>query len=136
MSRSTRSAPAAAPATPWTRATSAAELRGAAYAVRIGETEGPRWIADVLTAVLEDATTRVGTLAWTPIDGDYPFDWVGVDFPIGTAGAKVRVTTVDLGISGGAVRLFDRYGVQLGCATFENLPAHLAAAIVIAEVSS
>jgi hypothetical protein len=136
MSRSTRIPAPAAPATPWTRARSAAELRGAAYAVRVGETEGPRWVADVLTHVLEELQGPLGTFAWTPVDGDYPFDWVGVDFPVGTTGAKVRVATVDIGISGGTVWLFDRHGVELGKATFENLPAHLAAAIVVAEVTS
>jgi hypothetical protein len=94
--------------------------------------EGAIYVADVVRAVIED----LGDVVFLTRSGDYPFDWVGVDFPVGSDGAFIRVRSVDLEIRGCAVKIFDRHGVEAGGATFENLTEHLAAAVIVAEVTS
>lgn len=111
----------------WTRSVGASELN--ATAQHIGE--GAVYVSDVLRAVLEE----LGDVVYTPITGDYPGDWVGIDFPFGTDGAHVRVWTVDLEVRGCALAVFDRNCVRAGGATFDNLPEHLVAAVVVAEAT-
>lgn len=105
---------------------SPAELH--AVARHIGD--GAVYVSDVLRSVLEE----LGTVTWRPVAGDYPYEWVAIDFDHGCG--SVRVFAPDLGCRQATVLVLDRRGGEAGRATFNNLSDNLVAAVVVAELSA
>jgi hypothetical protein len=103
----------------------------ATRAAKPADPDGLRYLADVHSALLE---AGFAPAAGRPISGDYPNDWVGIEYSVGRA--TVRVVTRDLECRDLLVVVADRRGVEAARATFANLPASSVAAVIAAEVRS
>ena len=100
-------------------------------AMLAADSAGAGYLAEVVDVVTGQP---LGTFTWSVATGDYPNDWVAVDFDA-TDGRTVRVVTRDLDCRSLTVIVAGPRG-EAARATFDNLPASLAAAVVIHGMTS